>query len=458
MALAAYSVPGVYRQPRPRVEGFPRLRTDVVGFVGVAGEARLGEAVRIDDYAGYTAIYLRNGRGEWVEPPAGSMLATAVRDFFANGGARCWVVNVGRAIEAAQAQALLQEMLGLVDPEAPRGLELLLRQDEVSIVVLPELDARIEERQPRFLPGASVTSGRFFPCGRVAQPIPPAQQPPVTTTAGRLFDDAAVLSVQRYLLERLRRQHWRWFAILSPPAGRTEVEVIAWREALTRGMGEDCDHGALYWPWVLAQDRPGAAVEARSPVGFVAGVFARRDLARGPHIAPANETLRAVVGLERRIDDAINGPVYDAGVNVIRSFPGHGIQVWGARTLRWRDRDSRKNPLAFVNGRRSLSAIERMAERIGQQSVFEPHSALLRLQVSQAIAGYLASVFDSGALAGETAEQAFFVRCDHTNNPPESVVQGRLICEVGVALAAPAEFVVFRVGRTEGVTEIEESA
>jgi phage tail sheath protein FI len=368
------------------------------------------------------------------------------------------VVNIATAIEASQAQVLLQEMLGVLDPEVPRGLELLLRQDEVSIVVLPELDARIEVREPRFLTGVSPCPGKFRDCAKIAEPIPPPQQPPESTTLGRLFDDVQVLSVQRYLLERLRRQHWRWFAILSPPEGKDESQAIEWRNDLTRGMGEDCDHGALYWPWVLAQDRPGAPVVARSPVGFVAGVFARRDLARGPHIAPANETLRAVVGLERSIDDAINGAVYDAGVNVIRPFPGYGIQLWGARTLLWRDRDSRTNPLAFVNGRRSLSAIERMAERIGQQSVFEPHSALLRVQVSQAIAEYLLRVFDSGALAGQTAEQSFFVRCDHTNNPPESVEQGRLICEVGVALAAPAEFIVFRVGRAEGVTEIEEAA
>lgn len=65
-------------------------------------------------------------------------------------------------------------------------------------------------------------------------------------------------------------------------------------------------------------------------------------------------------------------------------------------------------------------------------------------------------IFDAGGLRGTRPDEAFYIRCDATTNPPEEVALGRLLCEVGVAIAAPAEFVVFRVGRREGVIEVLE--
>jgi hypothetical protein len=383
------------------------------------------------------------------------MLAKMVRDFFANGGGRCWVVNVADRIEQSESQILMNEMFGLVDHKVPHGLEQLLRQDEVSIIVLPELDARIEEITPHVESQETPGPSCFVKCADIDGPLAAAQLPPQLITTRRLYTNQHILWAQRYLISRLQREHWRWFAILAPPQNRDPAQAVDWRQELTHNL-EECQCAALYWPWVLSQAKPGAPVETLSPVGCIAGVFARRDLARGPHVAPANERLRTVVGLERNIDDGINGTVYDRGVNVIRSFAGRGTMVWGARTLLWETQDSRANPLAFVSGRRCLSAIERMAERIGQQAVFEPHSPLLRMQVSQAITGYLVRIFEVGALQGTTPEEAFYVRCDTSNNPQASVEQGQLICEVGVALAAPAEFIVFRVGRQEGLTEIEE--
>lgn len=453
MALT-YSVPGVYSRPRPRVAPFPRLRTDVVGFVGAAGPNHLGTAVRVDDWRGYVEEFLRDLRGDPVEPPAGSVLGRTVRDFFANGGSRCWVVNVAQ--DLSRPQVLLQEMLGIGSSEEVHGLELLLRQEEVSMVVLPELDARLEVRAPRSDPAVPRGPHCFVPCSRLRGPIPPWQLPPETVASAPLYTDTDYLWAQRYLISRIQRQAWRWFAILAPPPGRDHGQAVRWRERLTAGMG-DVDWAALYWPWVIAQEKPGAPIELRSPVGSVAGIFARRDIAHGPHSAPANERLAAAVGLEHAVDDGTNAAAYDGGVNVIRAFPGGGIRVWGARTLQWSEL-TRNAPLSYVNARRCLSAIQRTAERIGQQSVFEPLSPLLRLQVGQALTGYLLRVFEAGALLGDTPEQAFFVRCDASNNPPELAREGQLVSEVGVALAAPAEFIVFRLGRKEGVTEIEEVA
>jgi phage tail sheath protein FI len=41
-------------------------------------------------------------------------------------------------------------------------------------------------------------------------------------------------------------------------------------------------------------------------------------------------------------------------------------------------------------------------------------------------------------------------------NTPDTIAEGQVICEVGVAVAAPAEFIVFRLGRKEGVVQVVE--
>ena len=86
----------------------------------------------------------------------------------------------------------------------------------------------------------------------------------------------------------------------------------------------------------------------------------------------------------------------------------------------------------------------------------EPNQPMTRFVLAQALTRYLFELFNKGAFKGETEEESFFVRCDDTNNPRELVDSGQLICEIGVAIAAPAEFIVFRLGRRDGVVEIEE--
>src|SRR5690606_13467334 len=181
----------------------------------------------------------------------------------------------------------------------------------------------------------------------------------------------------------------------------------------------------------------------------------------GPHAAPANEIVIGAIGTEVPVDDALDERLYRQGINPCRALPGRGVQLWGARTLRWREPESpqaRPDPLGFVNVRRCLSAIERSVERIGQMFAFEPNAAILRFGLTQAVAGYLIQVHRSGALVGRTPTEAFFVRCDDSLNPPEAIAAGQVVCEVGVAIAAPAEFLVFRVGRRAGVVELKETA
>ena len=70
--------------------------------------------------------------------------------------------------------------------------------------------------------------------------------------------------------------------------------------------------------------------------------------------------------------------------------------------------------------------------------------------MSRTINAFLFNVYRSGALFGETADQAFYVKCDEETNPPEVRDAGQLIVEIGIAPVKPAEFVVFRISQFSG--------
>jgi hypothetical protein len=357
-----------------------------------------------------------------------------------------------------------QEMVGVrgaSEPEAT-GLERLLLIDEVSIVDVPDLYAgRWDDSTRTFdLPGTT-EEARFLPCTDITTDPATGIARGSTPALEPFYDDSQVFETQSLMLRRIIDERWRVLLLLNVPLeldpadgryhGPSVAKAKTWRQELA-ALGEDPEKmscAALYFPWLVPQGR----IETElPPTPFVAGVIARRDLLRGPHVSPANETLRGVVAPTRKIDERVNGELYEppSNINVLRPFRGFGIQVWGARTL------SSDKWLRYVAVRRCLSAIERRAVAALQPLVFEPNSPVLWLQISQVMLSILLPISESGALRGSRPEESFYIRCDASVNPPEEVEAGRLVCEVGVAIAAPAEFIVFRIGRREGVIEVVE--
>jgi phage tail sheath protein FI len=172
----------------------------------------------------------------------------------------------------------------------------------------------------------------------------------------------------------------------------------------------------------------------------VAGIYARVDLERGVHEAPANEEVRGAealaIGVDQRTGEALN----EHHVNVIREFPGRGIRVWGSRTL------SSDGVWKYVNVRRLVIFIERSIDEGTQWVVFEPNGDRLWARVQDTIRLFLRNSWRSGALQGRTEDEAFFVRCDRTTMSADDILNGRLVCEVGIAPVRPAEFIALRFG------------
>lgn len=179
------------------------------------------------------------------------------------------------------------------------------------------------------------------------------------------------------------------------------------------------------------------------PAGAIAGVYASVDRERGVWKAPANVSLAAVIGPSVKISQAdqenLNVDV-SAGksINAIRAFSGKGTLVWGARTLAGNDNEWR-----YVSVRRLFNMIEESAQKATSFAVFEPNDANTWLKVKAMIESYLYSVWQQGALAGSSADAAYFVEVGLGKTmTSQDVLEGRMIVKIGVAAVRPAEFII----------------
>jgi phage tail sheath protein FI len=210
----------------------------------------------------------------------------------------------------------------------------------------------------------------------------------------------------------------------------------------------DSKYAALYYPWVVApnpdfnpSDPWMPAERTLPPSGFVCGIYARSDIERGVHKAPANEVIRSAIRFERLVNTGEQEVLNPLGVNCLRYFAGRGNRVWGARTT------SSDPEWKYVNIRRYFNYLEHSIDRGTQWAVFEPNGERLWANIRDTITSFLFNEWVNGALLGEKPEQAFFVRCDRSTMTQNDLDNGRLICLIGVAAIKPAEFVVFKIGQ-----------
>jgi phage tail sheath protein FI len=248
-----------------------------------------------------------------------------------------------------------------------------------------------------------------------------------------ILDADGVKAVQLAMIAHCERVGNR-VAVLDPLPGLTPQEVKRWRE---KDTNYDSKFAALYYPWIKVDGPDGQPIEV-PPSGHMAGIYARSDNERGVHKAPANEVVRGALSAASQITKGEQDVLNPIGVNCIRSFTGRGVRVWGARTL------SSDPAWRYINVRRLFNYVEASIERGTQWVVFEPNDMDLWARVRRDVGAFLTGVWRDGALFGSTPAEAFFVKCDEENNPPDVRDRGQLIIDVGLAPVKPAEFVVFR--------------
>jgi Bacteriophage tail sheath protein len=250
--------------------------------------------------------------------------------------------------------------------------------------------------------------------------------------------------IQNALINHCELMRYR-VAVLDGP--RPPQDTLA--DVQTQRQQYDTKYAALYHPWLLIPDPYPLNLSQIAdypipPSGHMVGIYARTDIERGVHKAPANEVVRGITGLQRILNkeqhDILNP--YPVNINVIRDFrdANRGIRVYGGRIITG-DPDWR-----YLNMRRLMIFIEASIDRGLQWVVFEPNTEALWARVRRSISNFLTLVWRNGGLEGTKVEEAYFVKCDRTTMTQTDIDNGRLICVVGVALVKPAEFVIVRIG------------
>jgi hypothetical protein len=244
-------------------------------------------------------------------------------------------------------------------------------------------------------------------------------------------DNADAISLA--IINHCELQRFR-VAVIDAPR-RTEPADLDPRGTLPA----DTSYAAFYAPWIVISDPLSGARADVPPGGHVVGIYARTDDQRGVFKAPANETVNGALDVVFPINMATQAVMNPRGVNAIRRFPDRGIRVWGARTL------SSNGLWKYVSVRRLFCFLENSIYIGTQWVVFEPNDDRLWARVKDTIRLFLRSQWRQGALFGRTEDEAFFITCDRTTMSQDDILNGRLICEIGIAPVRPAEFVIFRV-------------
>lgn len=397
--MAELRTPGVYvKQVDSQLRTLQAVGTGVAAFVGKLPDINkdVGIARPINDWPQFARQYFPDD----AEP---TDLAYAVYAFFANGGGRCYVSNLGRDLKVGG------------DGRKGGGVRAFDTYDEISMVAAPGY-------------------------------TDPASYKALVDHAEKHQDRLAILDCPA---EVDNVADLTEVAMAEAPSSKSEDgagKPDAKPAAKSKAVGPPrSSFAAAYCPHYYVAPCFGEKDNVLlPPSGAMAGLYANNDATRGVHNAPANLQIAQAIGLSQRFDHGQQGLLNEKGINCIRHFRDGGIKVWGARTLsddpQWR----------YVNVRRLYMMLRETLEEQMTWSVFCPNNATTRQTIEFSCRAFLKLQWMNGALVGNTEEEAFFVECSDAINPPESVEAGILNVKIGFCPSRPAEFIVFHLGLSAG--------
>jgi uncharacterized protein len=383
-------------------------------------------------------------------------LVYAMRHFYDNGGGRCYVVSIG-------SYSASKVPIDMVDAHVA-GLEAVSREDEPTLLILPDLsgmvptDASIPAQVAavrasyhsvlvQALNQCATLGDRFLICdlwdGAVAGgdgiaafrdgigtrnlKYGAAYHPFIKTTIPWNWDESTIT------VSQLARRNDDGTLTRPSPHNAASLKV------LKSGAGNSS-------PLIYANVRGALSLFSvvLPPAAAVAGVYATVDRTRGVWKAPANESVASVnslaVAIDQDLNDSMNVDTSGKSINALRAFAGKGVLVWGARTLAGNDNEWR-----YVSVRRFFNMVEESCKDATGPFVFEPNDANTWVKVKAMIENFLIVQWRAGALAGAKPEDAFYVRVGlGATMTAQDILEGRMIVEIGMAVVRPAEFIILR--------------
>ena len=255
---------------------------------------------------------------------------------------------------------------------------------------------------------------------------------------GTLAGPQGAFAIQRELVTGCERIVGR-IALVDPPPGLDPDGVLRWR-AQSR---IDSSVAAAYHPWVEVGDAASGATTAAPPCGHAAGLWARVDSRSGPYRAPTAEALLATDGATSELTAAQQHRLNRAGLNCLRAWPGPELRAWGACTL------SRDPDLRYLHHQRIVGHLIGSIAQGTRWASDAENAERLHEQLRATITAFLTSAWRAGALQGDTAAQAFSVRCDDELNDVAARARGDIVVEIGLAVRRRGDFRVLRIAHRD---------
>jgi len=471
---------GLLFETRPRATAPVPNRADVACFIGLVPLRSAAKGPqRIESWEAFDQGFAWDRRpldlpdqGGTNSPGGGEYCATylgaAVRSFFAQGGRCCYVVRVADpppartlAVPGEQQEQLRKQRDTLLeallpgypqplsatplDPASWEGIGALLALPEVSYVAFPDLADLVAVDRPSIpllapvaLPETFVECSTEFILTPLDRDGPSLQAPRCDDQGFRTW--ASVVAAVVEFLRRWRREVQLVAAVPLPEAGLDTREVL--QESPASGFAQ------FVYPWVrtpVSDQLPGSL---ESPEGVLIGLLARNALSRG--------SFRSAVGLDlgdvRAVEPALTRQQRQAPLPGSES-PGKkkssrlsftervsllGPTPRGLRLLS--DVTTSLDPsyrLASVH--RLVTVLVRAARSLGELHSFEASGEPLWRRLRDSLETLLTQLWQNGALAGASAEEAFSVRCDRTTTSQQDLDSGLVVAEVLFVAAVPIE-------------------
>lgn len=369
------------------------------------------------------------------------ILYHSIKHFYMNGGGKCYIVSVGNYGNA------------LAKADLETGIDQAGNEDTPTMLVVPESiflgAADFDSINQRLINQASNMKDRFAILSTRITTVPKVAGSVVADAGTAITNIPASGSIRRFgavyypFLETSYSYEFNLDTVVltahtvnggAPPAGEDKSGIA---------LGVLKNTASAMHGQIMAEYGKYHVVLPPSPA--MAGVYSLVDRDRGVWKAPANVSLndvvKPVISVAKAEHDVLNVNS-DTGksVNAILSIPGYGTVVMGGRTL-----DGNDNEWRYINVRRFFSVVEESVKKSTMWAIFEPNTASTWVKVKAMIENYLYLKWRDGALAGATPEEAYFVRIGlgATMNSVD-ILEGRMIVEIGMAVARPAEFIILK--------------
>jgi len=467
--MAEYLTPGVFIEDNPNPPVIEAVSTSTGGFAGIAQRGKVGKPIFISSWNAFI-----NNFAHGMDSPflANSDLAYAVYGFFQNGGKRCYVMRV--ASKTAEVASMTSGDNGFIinakdegawgnklkvtvtaNKDTATNFDIEVTLDTEDVEVFKNLTNTAGEEnywiyvleQSKFIEGVSgnLTAQTETALTGGNDGVTDIADADFTKALHNfdVIDDLNLLCVPGQTTADVNSAVMAYcegrgdvFAILDAPEASTVESVLTLRKTMS------CKNAALYFPWIKVSDPLSKTGKLRNcpTCGHIMGVYARTITNRGVWKVPAGTEaiVRGAVEVTTTLTHADTDRLNPAGVVSIIPKPNYGIVVWGARNLH---PDSSMKYISDV----LLDIFIKKSVFLGtQQYVFEPNDPRTWTRVITTVQSFLDTLWRDGALFGDSAKEAYYVKCDEDLNPAEVRKQGKLICEIGYANKKPAEFVIFR--------------